>query len=74
MKRIAMQAVSDLVSGLDLDANEPAPWGLIDRIEKRFNVQGCAEHLIRYRQNARSEYIKAWIEKHTTWESRLWLK
>jgi len=67
LKRIAIQAVLDLVSE-QADAN----WPSIDKIERRFGIVGTGDAAQGRLDAQRTKWLKDWLERNTTWEQRLW--
>lgn len=52
MKLIAIQAVKQLAGEMFDHKEFPANWEAIDKIERRFQIQGCGEALLKgWREN-----------------------
>lgn len=63
-------AVRDLVSENAPVANLP----VIDKIERRFRIVGCADYYMRLQTESREQYVRRFVERVTTWDQRLWLR
>ena len=67
MRKIAIEALrslaNDIVDGVD-------HWTQVDKIERRFKLQGFTHYTVKRMQNEREAYVEKWIAQNVPWDRR----
>jgi hypothetical protein len=62
MKQVAIQACRDIVANI-IDGNEAA-WRRVDKIEKRFKIQGATDSMVEAFRNSNRDFLRTESNKH----------